>query len=214
MSDRSLPSSFDENSDFYNESGIQKVFRKIKEEPLIPVGCGLTVAAFTGAYRAMRRGDHQRVQMMFRARVAAQAFTVVAMVAGGIYFQEDRKKTKELRELKAQQEAEEKRIRWIKELEIRDQEEKALREKLDKRRKKAAERGVVSEGSLDGVTAQAKAALQDHQDTAQEAAAQEKNSGSGVLGSLGGLFGRSNSKTENADEQTKSVKPDDEKTNP
>jgi hypothetical protein len=44
----------------------------------------------------MRRGDHHRVQKMFRARVAAQGFTVLAMVAGGMYYAEDRNKQKEL----------------------------------------------------------------------------------------------------------------------
>lgn len=160
----------------------------------------------------MRRGDHQRVQMMFRARVAAQAFTVVAMVAGGIYFSEDRKKTKELRELKAQQEAEEKRIKWIKELEIRDQEEKAIKEKLDRRRKKAAERAAAegAAGAPDGVATQAKAALEAYKDATQEATP-EKSGGGGILGSLGGWFGGSNSKAVEAGEQNKSESSGDEK---
>lgn len=162
----------------------------------------------------MRRGDHQRVQMMFRARVAAQAFTVVAMVAGGIYFSEDRKKTKELRELKAQQEAEEKRIKWIKELEVRDQEEKALREKLDRRRKKAAER-AAAEGtatSPGGITTQAKAALEGHKEATPEGTS-EKSGGRGVLGSLGGWFSGSSNKPDDAAEQNSIEKPGEEKPN-
>lgn len=64
---------------------------------------------------------------MFRARVLAQGFTVVAMVAGSMYYSKDREKTKELRELKSQQDAEEKRQKWIRELEARDQEEQAMK---------------------------------------------------------------------------------------
>jgi len=108
----------------------------------------------------MRRGDHNQVQRMFRARVAAQAFTVIAMAAGGIYYQADRNKNKELWKLKEQEDAEEKRQKWIKELEVRDAEDKALKERLDKRRKRAAERTGAASDSEGGVVAQAKAALE------------------------------------------------------
>lgn len=87
----------------------------------------------------MRRGDHNQVQRMFRARVLAQGFTVVAMVAGGLYFGAERHKERELWKLEEAQTAEEKRQRWIRELEARDEEDKAMRERLDKRRKRAAE---------------------------------------------------------------------------
>jgi hypothetical protein len=120
--------------DFYNESGLSKILRKLKEEPLVPIGCILTVAAFTNAYRAMKRGDHAGVQKYFRARVAAQGFTVLAMVAGGLYYSADRHKQKELWKLKKEQEAEEKRQKWIRELEIRDEEDKAIKEMMSKKR--------------------------------------------------------------------------------
>lgn len=180
---------------------------------MIPIGCALTVAAFTGAYRAVRKGDHEQVQRMFRARVAAQAFTVVAMVAGGVYFSEDRKKTKELRELKAQQEAEEKRVKWIKELEIRDEEDKALREKLDRRRKKAADRMAVeaTTGSTEGVAAQAKAALQETKSALEEAGNENKKGGS-VMPSLGGWLGGSSSKPDDAGKRQSEEKPAGETT--
>jgi len=222
LSGRPLPSSFDDNEDFYNESGFQKVIRKIKEEPLVPIGCILTVAAFTNAYRAMRRGDHQRVQRMFRARVAAQAFTVLAMVAGGIYYAEDRNKSKELWKLKQQREAEEKRQKWNKELEVRDEEEKALRELVDKKRKRASERAANAETGAEGVAAQARAALKEAKAVKGEAADAgttepssrtadgEKKSSSGVLGSLGGWFGGSTKAPEDSAEDTKAPKPESE----
>lgn len=157
------------NSDFYNENGFQKVSRRLREEPLIPLGCIATVAAFTGAYRAMRRGDHQQVQRMFRARVAAQAFTVIAMVAGSWYYAADRQKQKELWKLKEQQDAEEKRQKWIRELEVRDAEDKALQERLEKRKRKKAERDSAA-GASDGVAAQAQAAYADAKEKASSLA--------------------------------------------
>ena len=36
------PSSFDDNTEFYEESRWAKLKRKLFEEPLIPLGCGLT----------------------------------------------------------------------------------------------------------------------------------------------------------------------------
>jgi hypothetical protein len=189
---------------------------------LVPIGCILTVAAFTNAYRAMRRGDHQKVQRMFRARVAAQGFTVLAMVAGGMYYAEDRNKQKELRKLKQQQEAEEKRQKWIKELEARDEEEKALQELVNKKRKRAAERTANTETGAEGVAAQARAALKEAKAVKGEAtdagtteppgqaADGKKNHGGGVLGSLGGWFGGSSKTPEDPTKATKGQKPESE----
>lgn len=72
---------------------------------------------------------------MFRARVAAQGFTVLAMVAGSMYYQQDRQKSKELRKLKEEQDSEVKRQKWIRELEARDEEEKAFKTKIQERAK-------------------------------------------------------------------------------
>ncbi|KAG6004609.1 Respiratory supercomplex factor 1, mitochondrial [Claviceps maximensis] len=130
-----LPSSFDTDEEFYTEKPMQKVIRKIKEEPLVPLGMGLTVFAFVNAYRAIRRGDSRQANKMFRARVAAQGFTVIAMVAGSMYYSQDRQKTKELRKLKEERDAEEKRQRWIRELEARDEEDKLMRATLEERRR-------------------------------------------------------------------------------
>ncbi|KAH6665345.1 mitochondrial hypoxia responsive domain-containing protein [Plectosphaerella plurivora] len=131
-----MPSSFDDNQ-MYNEKPLAKVFRKLREEPLVPLGCALTVIAFTSAYRATRRGDSKTANRMFRYRVAAQGFTVLAMVAGGMYYNKDREVSKELRKLKEERDAEEKRQKWIRELEIRDQEEKAMRAKIHERKAKS-----------------------------------------------------------------------------
>ncbi|TQV96438.1 hypothetical protein V2A60_003162 [Cordyceps javanica] len=127
-----MPSSFDDDNELRNEKTLHKVFRKIKEEPLVPLGIGLTVFAFINAYRALRRGDSKQANKMFRARVAAQGFTVIAMVAGSMYYNQDREKSKELRKIKGETDAEEKRQKWIRELEARDEEDKAMRAMLEK----------------------------------------------------------------------------------
>ncbi|KAK4664419.1 Respiratory supercomplex factor 1, mitochondrial [Podospora pseudopauciseta] len=212
LSNRPLPSSFDSNDDFYNENGFQKVLRRLKEEPLVPIGCLLTVAAFTNAYRAMRRGDHAKVQKMFRARVAAQAFTVVAMVAGGMYYQADRHKQKELWKLRQQKDAEEKHQKWIRELEARDAEEKALQERLDKRRKRAAERAGGT--GTESVAAQARAALRESKagktETGESTSTEANQADGGVFGSLGGWFGGSKKAPEDTTPALES-KPEDPK---
>lgn len=128
---------------------MQKIVRKLKEEPLIPLGIGLTCFAFINAYRAIRKGDSKQANRMFRARVMAQGFTVVAMVAGSMYYSKDREKTTELRKLQEQREAEEKRNKWIRELEVRDEEERAMKTMLQRKAASAAEKadGKLQEGA-------------------------------------------------------------------
>ncbi|KAL8393188.1 hypothetical protein RB595_003112 [Gaeumannomyces hyphopodioides] len=179
--DRPLPSSFDEDPDFYNENAFQKISRKLKQEPLVPLGCVLTVAAFTNAYLAMRRGDHARMNRMFRYRVAAQGFTVLAMVFGGIYFNDQRHKEREVWKQKQEDEAEEKRLKWIRELEVRDQEDKLAREKLEQRRQRAA-----AVGAKRGAQAQAGGA---GADSAAESSGSASTSSSWYT--FGGWFGGS-----------------------
>jgi hypoxia induced protein len=116
----------------------------------------LTVAAFVGAYRARRRGDSQRVNIMFRYRVAAQGFTVLAMVAGSMYYNKDRETTKELRKLKEQRDNEEKRQRWIRELEARDEEEKAIRAEIHARKGKSDSAKAAAAAAKDAPAGEAK----------------------------------------------------------
>jgi hypothetical protein len=83
--------------------------------------------ALLGASRSIRAGDHNRTNRMFRARILAQGFTLVAMVAGSMYWQTDRQKRKEFEGAVAERKAREKNEAWIKELEARDEEAKELR---------------------------------------------------------------------------------------
>jgi len=88
----------------------------------------------------MRRGDHHTTNRMFRARIYAQAFTLLAVVAGSIYYKQDREKRKEFEGAVAERKAKEKSEAWIRELEARDQEDKELKAKWDAARD-AARRG-------------------------------------------------------------------------
>jgi hypothetical protein len=90
--------------------------------------------ALLGATRSIRAGDHNRTNRMFRARIYAQGFTLVAMVAGSMYWQTDRQKRKEFEGVVAERKAKEKNEAWIRELEARDEEEKELRAMREARR--------------------------------------------------------------------------------
>lgn len=104
--------------------------------------------ALIGATRSMRAGDHNRTNRMFRARILAQGFTLVAMVAGSMYWQTDREKRKEFDATVLERKAKEKNEAWIRELEARDQEDKAIRAKREAWRRQqqesAAGRGASS----------------------------------------------------------------------
>lgn len=176
----SLPSSFDSDEKFINENAWQKVSRKLKEEPLIPLGTAVTCWALWSSFRAVRRGDSAGAQRMFRARVLAQGFTVMAICAGGMYYNKDRAKSKELRKVQEAQDSEEKRARWIRELEARDEEDKAMRRRLEKKRDALAAAAAAADPAAD-----------------QTAVNAPKKEG-GVLSALGGMWGGNKKQGEEA----------------
>lgn len=146
-------------------------------------GTALTCLALYNAWRGMRRGDHAQVQRMFRARIGAQAFTVVAIVAGGAYYGKDREKRAELIKLEAQQRAEDRHQRWLRELEVRDEEEKELQETMRKRRERV-ERKRSADAEAAVVEGDGAGKVQDMKEGG--------SGGGGVLGALssaGGWFG-------------------------
>lgn len=97
----------------------------------VNIGIGLTFWAFYGAVRAVRKRDSEKAQIMFRRRLYAQSFTLVAAVGGSIYFKEGRTRRKEFEGKIAENKAHEKRDQWIRELEARDQDDKAWKAKMD-----------------------------------------------------------------------------------
>lgn len=69
---------------------------------------------------------------MFRARIYAQGFTLIAIVLGSFYYQDERMQRKEVEKKIGEIKAREKREKWLKELEIRDQEDREWRERHDR----------------------------------------------------------------------------------
>ncbi|XP_007103234.1 HIG1 domain family member 2A, mitochondrial [Physeter macrocephalus] len=65
-----------------SEGFKEKFLRKTRENPLVPIGCLGTAAALTYGLYCFHRGQSQRSQLMMRTRIAAQGFTVVAILMG------------------------------------------------------------------------------------------------------------------------------------
>ncbi|KAK1161268.1 HIG1 domain family member 2A-like [Acipenser oxyrinchus oxyrinchus] len=59
-----------------------KFIRKTKENPFVLIGCFGTACALTYGLIAFRRGKTRQSQMMMRARIFAQGFTVFALLFG------------------------------------------------------------------------------------------------------------------------------------
>ncbi|XP_022080610.1 HIG1 domain family member 2A-like [Acanthaster planci] len=60
----------------------EKFKKKALENPFVPIGIFATTCALTIGLVSFRRGQVHRSQMMMRARVAAQAFTIGAVLVG------------------------------------------------------------------------------------------------------------------------------------
>jgi len=97
----------------------------------------------------MRKGDHKATNLYFRRRLYAQAFTIAVLVAGNLYWQKDRLKRKDYEKQVAEKERKDKRDRWLRELEMRDEEDKVWKGRMAKKA-----RGVGEEVKQDaqGVT--------------------------------------------------------------
>ena len=80
---------------------------------------------------------------MFRARIYAQGFTLLAIVAGSMYYSGDRAKRKQFDGVVAEKKAKEKNEAWIRELEARDKEDKEWRARRDEVRKSMESGGGV-----------------------------------------------------------------------
>ncbi|BDD58590.1 Respiratory supercomplex factor 1, mitochondrial [Monascus purpureus] len=190
-----LPSSVQINDDLQfeeleEETGLQKFFGRLRKEPLIPLGCAATCYALYRAYRCMKVGDSVSMNKMFRARIYAQGFTLLAVVAGGIYYKNERAQRHEFERMLATRRSQEKRDAWLHELEVRDQEDREWRERhaaigaaakeAGKRQKPAAtfETTAVPETQNDSVTAVLDAME----------ASNEKKSGGGILDSVKSLI--------------------------
>jgi len=80
--------------------------------------------------------------LYFRRRLYAQAFTIAVLVAGNMYWQKDRLKRKDYEKKVAEKERMDKRDRWLRELEMRDEEDKAWKGRMAKKARGAADEAV------------------------------------------------------------------------
>ncbi|KAG2224096.1 hypothetical protein INT45_004977 [Circinella minor] len=76
------------------ESALDRMKRKSREEPLVPAGVALTCFALVAATVGVRTGNRAYANNMFRLRVAAQGFTIFAMVGGSLYYTYKEKQAK------------------------------------------------------------------------------------------------------------------------
>ncbi|XP_017886429.1 HIG1 domain family member 2A, mitochondrial [Ceratina calcarata] len=64
------------------ETFSEKFVRKVSENPAVPLGTLATVIALSLGLYNFHKGNTVMSQYMMRARVGAQAFTILSMVAG------------------------------------------------------------------------------------------------------------------------------------
>ena len=64
------------NSNRPAETFTEKLNRKFSSEPLVPIGCLVTLTCLGAGLRAFNQGQAGRSQMLMRGRVLAQGFTV------------------------------------------------------------------------------------------------------------------------------------------
>ena len=93
----------------------------------------------------MKAGDSVQLNKMFRARIYAQGFTLLAVVVGGVYYKTERQQRKEFERVIEAKKSQEKRDAWVRELEIRDQEDRDWRDRhaAIERAAKEAQEGKV-----------------------------------------------------------------------
>jgi len=64
------------------EPAKEKLIRKFKENPFVPIGCGLTAFALIYGLQSFRHGKQRMSQNMMRLRIGAQGFTIAALLVG------------------------------------------------------------------------------------------------------------------------------------
>ncbi|VVT52023.1 uncharacterized protein SAPINGB_P003291 [Magnusiomyces paraingens] len=124
-----LPSSADSKDLDESELGFgEKVIKNCKEQPLVPIGVGMTLGALILSARALNRGDAKTANRMFVWRVALQGLTIVALV-GGSYYVGINERWRVNRDDELRKKAEVREKMWIEELERIDvaAKERALR---------------------------------------------------------------------------------------
>ncbi|XP_040904135.1 HIG1 domain family member 2A, mitochondrial [Toxotes jaculatrix] len=65
-----------------DETFKEKFIRKTKENPFVPIGCLATAGALIFGLRSFQQGKTKQSQILMRGRIAAQGFTIVALLVG------------------------------------------------------------------------------------------------------------------------------------
>ena len=77
-------------------------------------------------------GTPVKTNQMFRARIYAQGFTLVAIVAGSIFYKDERRQRKRYEGKVVEKEQQEKKEKWLRELEMRDEEDRRWRQGVER----------------------------------------------------------------------------------
>ena len=93
---------------------------------------------------------------MFRRRIYAQGFTILAMLGGSIYWESDRSKRDQYNELIEEKKKREKHEAWLRELEIRAEEDDELRKERNRLMQRSTERHKLEEEEKKKANAQSK----------------------------------------------------------
>ncbi|CAI5745460.1 unnamed protein product [Peronospora destructor] len=63
-------------------SGKKSIWTRVKEDPLVPLGCALTAGVLLGGLVTFQRGQSKLGNKFMQARVVLQTATVVALAGG------------------------------------------------------------------------------------------------------------------------------------
>merc|ERR1711997_769125 len=68
---------------FKKETKKEVLQRKIREQPLVPIGFGLTVGSLVyGVSHMVMTGNHRKQQLAMRSRLFWQAFSIIVIFTG------------------------------------------------------------------------------------------------------------------------------------
>ncbi|OWZ16288.1 hypothetical protein PHMEG_0009941 [Phytophthora megakarya] len=74
--------------------GKKSLWTRVKEDPLVPMGCALTTAVLLGGLMTFQRGQSKLGNKFMQARVVLQTATVIAVAGGAALAAGDKKEKK------------------------------------------------------------------------------------------------------------------------